>query len=156
MQKIELKPHRYLCETYDPSHRLIPQEPKSRAKVRVWIAAAEGTFMVHGLSVLYARWQMPEKGKADGTLDEMEKKLSVNVQKDLDWLEEELKSGNGKYLVGDHLTAADTMVCFSAEFILRRQLGTGGKGWPAIEKWIKHCESEPSYKRAVEKTGYSL
>ena len=156
IQEPELKPRRYLCETYDASQRLIPKEPKPRAKVREWMAAAEGTFMIHGLAVLYARWQMPEKGKSDGTLEEMEKKLSVNVQKDLDWLEDELKSGDGKYLVGDHLTAADTMVCFSAQFILARQLGTGGKTWPAIEKWIQHCESESGYKKAVEKTGFSF
>jgi glutathione S-transferase len=48
-----------------------------------------GTFMIHGLAVLYARWQMPEAGKIH-ILPELEKKLSVNVQTEFDWLESEL------------------------------------------------------------------
>ena len=112
--------------------------------------------MIHGLAVLYARWQMPEAGKNDEILGQMEKKLSINVQKDLDWLESELQSGNGKYLVGDSVTAADTMMSFSAQFIIARKLGTGDGTWPAIEAWVKHLESLENYKRAVEKTGHSL
>ena len=41
----------YLCETYDPSGKIIPKEPHTRAKVREWMAAAEATFMIHGLAV---------------------------------------------------------------------------------------------------------
>ena len=41
----------YLCETYDTSGKLLPKEPRARAKVREWMAAAEGTFMIHGLAV---------------------------------------------------------------------------------------------------------
>jgi glutathione S-transferase len=98
--------HRYLCKNYDPSHRLIPTERVARAKVREWIAASEGTFMIHGLAVLYARLQMPEAGKKD-ILPELEKKLGANVQGNFDWLELELQSGNGNFLVGDHITAAE-------------------------------------------------
>ena len=112
--------------------------------------------MIHGLAILYARWQMPEAGKNDDILGEMEKKLSVNLQKDLDWLESELQSGNGKFLVGDHLTAADTMMGFSVQFIMARKLGTEDRHWPAIEAWVKHLEIQESYKKALEKTGYSL
>ena len=111
--------------------------------------------MIHGLAVLYARWQMPEAGKKD-ILPEMEKKLSKNVQGDLDWLESELQAGNGNFLVGDHVTAADTMMGFSAQFILTRKLGTGDRRWPAIEAWLQNIESQASYKKAVEKTGHSL
>ena len=111
--------------------------------------------MIHALAVLYARWQMPEAGKKE-FLPEMEKKLSVNVQADFDWLESELQSGNGHYLVGDHITAADTMMGFSAQFILTRKLGTGDRQWPAIEAWLQHVESQAGYKAAVEKTGHSL
>jgi glutathione S-transferase len=42
---------RYLCESYDAESRLIPREPRERAKVREWVAASEGTFMLHALSV---------------------------------------------------------------------------------------------------------
>jgi glutathione S-transferase len=119
------------------------------------MAASEGTFMIHGLAVLYARWQMPEAGKKD-ILPEMERKLSANVQADLDWLESELQAGNGKFLVGNHVTAADTMMGFSAQFILTRKLGTGDRRWPSIEAWLQNLESQASYKNAAEKTGHSL
>ena len=112
--------------------------------------------MIHGLAILYARWQMPEAGKNDEILGEMEKKLSVNVQKDLDWLESELQAGNGKTLVGEHVTAADTTMLFSAQFILARKLGTADRSWPAIEGWLQRLESEATYRKAVEKTGYFL
>ena len=98
---------------------------------------------------------MPETGKND-ILPELEKKLSVNVQMDLDWLESELQSSSGKFLVGDHITAADTMMGFSARFILTRKLGTGDRQWPAIEAWLQNIESQASYKKAVEKTGHAL
>jgi glutathione S-transferase len=78
------------------------------------------------------------------------------VQRDLDWLESELQAGNGKFLVGDHVTAADTMMEFSVQFILTRKLGTGDKRWPAIEAWLQNIQNQESYKNAVEKTGYSL
>ena len=112
--------------------------------------------MIHGLAVLYTRWQMPDAGKNDQILGEMEKKLGINVQKDFDWLESELKAGNGKYLVGDSLSAADTMVVLSVQFIKARNLVLGGRSWPAIDKWVQGLESEASYKKAVEKTGHSL
>ncbi|KAG6989163.1 Glutathione S-transferase 3 [Fusarium oxysporum f. sp. conglutinans] len=41
----------YLCETYSTSSRLFPSEPLARAKVREWMAAAEGTFMLYALTV---------------------------------------------------------------------------------------------------------
>jgi hypothetical protein len=48
------------------------------------------------------------------------------------------------------------MMGFSAEFILMRKLGTGERRWPAVETWLQNIESQESYKKAVEKTGYSL
>lgn len=98
---------------------------------------------------------MPESGKKD-VLSELEKKLSINMQADLEWLESDLQAGHRKFLVGDHLTAADTMMAFSARFILTRKLGTGDRQWPAIEAWLQNMESQASYVKAVEKTGYDL
>lgn len=149
-------PSRYICENYDPTHRLIPQDRAARAKVREWIAAAEGTFMIHGLAVLYARWQMPEAGRTPEILGEIEKKLSTNVHKDFDWLESELEKGNGKYLVGEGLTAADLMMGFSVQFIFTRNLGTQGGKWPRVEAWVAGLEKGEGYKKAVERTGYKL
>ncbi|KAI4843690.1 benzoate 4-monooxygenase cytochrome-like protein P450 [Aureobasidium sp. EXF-8845] len=44
----------------------------------------------------------------------------------------------------------------STNFILARQLGTKGKRWEKVEKWIADCEETESYKRAIEKTGHRL
>lgn len=110
--------------------------------------------MIHALAILYARWRLPEAAKA--SLHEMEKGLSVNVQKDLDWLENELKAGNGEFLVGDELTVADIMVHFSVQFIFARKLGTVGKSWPGVERWSEGLEGLEGYQKAVKKTGYKL
>lgn len=55
-----------------------------RNKVRMWIHAAEGTFMVHCLAITYARWFAPESVQKSGELKELEKGLAINVGKDLD------------------------------------------------------------------------
>lgn len=91
----------------------------------------------------------------------MESSLSGNVQNDLKWLEGALKdqhSKNREYLVGDSLTAADIMLAFSIEFIFTRGLGTkaGGEGWPEIQRWLGTCLGRDGYKRAVERSGYTL
>ena len=101
---------RYLCETYDKSNRLIPTSPEKRVQVLQWIHASEATFMLHALAITYARWNMPEEQKEDGTLKKVEEGMSVNVQKDLDWLETELSLSHGKFLCGEEVTAADAMV----------------------------------------------
>ena len=108
------------------------------------------------IQILYARWGLPEAHKSG--LAGLEEGMSPNVRKDMDWLEAELKfsSSGGKYLVGDHITAADIMMHFSIQFIYARRLGIQGGSWPLVEKWLKGLEQTESYKRAVEKTGYSL
>ena len=147
---------RYLCEKYDKDHRLIPTESARRIKVLQWIHASEATFMLHSLAITYTRWNIPEHGKQNGDLEAMEKGLSVNVQNDLDWLETELSLSHSKFLCGDNVTAADTMMHFSADFIMRTKLGTQGRTWPNIEKWLKACEETETYQRAVKKTGHRI
>jgi len=146
----------YLIETYDEEQRLLGGEDlQMRNKIRMWIHAAEGTFLIHCLSITYARWFSPQSVKESGDLQKLEDGLAINVQKDLDWISEEIK---GHFLVGDQLTAADVMVAFSIQFIFARGL-CGGKtaaDWPKIEKWLKGCEGTESYRRAVEKTGHKL
>ncbi|KAK4692972.1 glutathione S-transferase, partial [Lecanoromycetidae sp. Uapishka_2] len=140
----------YLCEHYDATHRLLPTDQASRIKVREFIHAAEGAFMVHCLPTVYNR-------RIDATLAE---KLAPGIEqivaKDLDWLEAELKKGNGRYLVGDHITSADTMVAFSIQFIFRMGLGPNDRRWVGIERWLRNIEGEEGYQRAVARTGYRL
>lgn len=145
--------HSYLCETYDQCRKLLPTDPAERIKLRQWVHAAEATFMVHALAILYARWHVP-KDAPSGTLDATERGMSILVQKDLSWLESELAGSSGRFLCGDHITAADVMMHYSADVILSLKLGTQEKAWPEIQKWLRTCEETEGYKRAVEKTGY--
>lgn len=85
---------RYLCEQCDRSHRLLPTDEVRRVKVREWIHAADGAFMVHYLPTVYIR-------RIDASAaEELAPGLAENVAKDLNWLKAELERGNGRYLVG--------------------------------------------------------
>lgn len=143
---------RYLSDKYDTQHRLLPPvgDP-ARYKVLQWVHASEATYLLHGLAVLYAKWN-----QKDGDVQETIAGLSKNVINDLNHLESELGKSKGKFLLGDNLTVADIMMHFSARFMLVRELGTMGKTWPKIEEWLSACEATPSYKAAVEKTGHQL
>ena len=111
--------------------------------------------MLHALAILYARWQLPEAAKS--SLPEMEKKLSVNVRKDLDWLEAGLGQSSGKFVVGDEITAADIMMQFSIHFISARKLGIKSlEEWPKVEKWLKETFECKSYQKAVKATEFRL
>ncbi|KAF4555521.1 Glutathione S-transferase-like protein 18 [Elsinoe fawcettii] len=143
----------YLEEKYDKEAKLLPRDGADRYKALRWVHAAEGTYALHALPVLYTRWFSGDHQEAAEAIIE---RLSGNIQKDLDLLEAELGKSSGKFLLGDKVTVADCMMHFSAVFILARQLGTGGKEWPRIKAWIDACESTASYKAAVKKTGHDL
>ncbi|KAF2226809.1 glutathione S-transferase [Elsinoe ampelina] len=143
----------YLEEKYDKEGRLLPRDGPQRYAALRWIHAAEATFALHALPVLYVKWFSGDHKEAADTIIE---KMSINIQKDLDLLESELGKSSGKFLMGDKVTVADCMMQFSAVFILDRQLGTGGKQWPRVQEWIKACEDTETYKAAVKKTGHDL
>jgi glutathione S-transferase len=82
--------------------------------------------------------------------------MATNIRNDMNFLEEELKKSQGKFLFGDSPSAADCMMHFSAVFILRRGLGMKGQSYPEVERYIKDCEATETYKKAVEKTGHQL
>lgn len=151
----------YLCSKHDPSGRLSGgSSDQETAKVLEWVHAAEGTFAVHGLTVVYVRWASPPEA-----LKAIETFLSVNVLKDLDWLEGELAESKSGWLVGDGITLADIMVEFCVEFFFARKIGLrteegkrdeAGERWKNVKAWLKKCQESESYKKAVEKTGYTL
>lgn len=124
----------------------------------MWIHSSEATFALHGLAVLYARWNFPKSLSESNpsALTDMESGIAVNVQKDLDWLEKELGASTGMFLVGNQVTAADVMMLFSVQFILERKLGTEGKSWKKVDEWRERCEGTETYKRAIEKSGHTL
>lgn len=144
---------RYLCDNYDPDHRLLPTNKAKRAQVQRWVHAAEGTYALHALAILYTRWFGTAHPDA---IQDIEKSMSVNVGKDLDFLEKELAKGGGKFLVGNTVTIADCMMLFSVQFIFARELGTRGRSWPVVDEWMTRCESTPTYRNAVKKTGHKL
>ena len=104
--------------------------------------------MVHCLPTVYV-------GRIDASAAEkLAPSLAAIVAKDLDWLEAELKKCNGRYLVGDHVTAADTMVAFSIQYILGAQLAPQNRKWERIEAWLRNVEATETYQRAMAKTGH--
>lgn len=145
-----------MIEKYDTEGRMLGgQDDDTRNRVRSFIHAAEGTFMVHALAIMYARWFAPPS-ISSSDLKQLEEGMAVNVGKDLDWLESELQGR--KFLAGDMLTAADTVVLFSLLLIFKRDLcaGRGVVEWPAVRVWMERCESTESWRRAVEKTGFEM
>lgn len=147
----------YLCETYDPSGRMMPRTQPVRWRVQMWMHSAEGTFLLHALAITYARWNVPE-GMSEEDREAMEKGLGGNVQNDLQWLEEELEKEGTGWLVGSGCSVADVMVHFSVSFIFARELGVKGceEKWKTVRAWVERCQDEAAYKKAVEKTGYTL
>ncbi|KAK0926762.1 hypothetical protein LTR57_003804 [Friedmanniomyces endolithicus] len=142
----------YLCDKYDTEHRLLPPlgDPK-RYQVLQWVHAAEATYMLHSLAILYGRWN--QKG---GDVAATEAGLALNVQKDLDYLASERGKSKGMFLVGDGPTAADVMMEFSVDFILTRELGTKGREWERVDQYRKDCQSTATWKKAQKKTGHQL
>lgn len=131
----------------------MPSDPAKHVAALRWVHAAEGTYALHGLAILYARWFGAGHDEAQKAIEEG---LSKNVGKDIDFLEAELNKAGTKFLLGDHPTVADTMMQFSIVFIFARKLGTQDRTWPRVEQWLKDCESSDGYVRAVKKTGHKL
>ena len=69
----------------------------------------------------------------------------------MNWLEDELSKSSGRFLCGDNVTAADTMMHTTAQIIVEMGLGTQGKRWSRVEKWLGDCQETESYKRAIKK-----
>ncbi|KAF2007499.1 hypothetical protein P154DRAFT_592918, partial [Amniculicola lignicola CBS 123094] len=82
--------------TLGEKNKLMRKDPAQCAKVQEWIHAAEATFMLHALAILYTRWNTLEAAKP--FLPVIGKGLAVNVQSDLDWLESELSKSSRKFV----------------------------------------------------------
>ncbi|KAK5118527.1 hypothetical protein LTR62_003042 [Meristemomyces frigidus] len=142
----------YLCDKYDSAHRLLPAigDPE-RYRILQWVHAAEATFMLHSLAILYTRWNQP-----DGDVKATEKNLAMNVEKDLAFFQSELSKTPGKFLFGDDLCVADAMMEFSLDFILTRELGVKAQEWPEVEQYVRGCQETGTWAKARERTGYKL
>jgi glutathione S-transferase len=88
---------------------------------------------------------------------EVQKKLIGAVQHDLDWLENELSQSGTKYLAGNEVTLADTMMIFPLQVIFANKIGTEeGKSWPHVQQWLNNVENGEGYQRTVKRTGHSV
>lgn len=92
----------------------------------------------------------------DGDVSKSEEAASVNVQRDLDYFEAELKKNGGSFLMGSEITLADCLMEFTVEFILTRKLGTLGKDYPRLQQYIKDCHATDTLQKALKKTGHKL
>lgn len=140
----------YIVDNYDVGQRMMPEartHAYTRSRIQVFVHAAEGSMLLHALAILYFRWQLPEEYKASAegarAMAETEERMGVNVNNDLAWLEAELGSSTGGFLVGNEVTAADVMMHFSVEFTVERELGVK-KGeftqrYPKVEAWLQVC-----------------
>jgi glutathione S-transferase len=120
-------------------------------EARMWVHYAESTLMVHALAVLYARWSLPDDPEQ---LAKCEKFMGINVQLDLDYVDGHLAGRD--FLEEGKLTAADIMMAFSAEIALTRKLGTEGKRWPNVERWLKGLAQREAYRKAQSEATHEL
>ncbi|SCN78460.1 related to GTT1-glutathione S-transferase [Fusarium fujikuroi] len=51
----------YLIESYDSTSQLLPQETYTRASIREWIQASEGTFIINAIPIIMAHIGMPKE-----------------------------------------------------------------------------------------------
>ncbi|RBA13515.1 hypothetical protein FPRO05_02308 [Fusarium proliferatum] len=135
----------YLIESYDSASRLLPQEEHARARVREWIQASEGTFMMNAVPIIMARMGMPKE--AAQYVSGLEAAIVLRVNEAMQCLEAELESGpsKGQFIVGTDLTAADIMMGFSIECIFAMKLGTESQDWPLISKWLVNIKERKAY-----------
>jgi glutathione S-transferase len=167
----------YICETYDSSNRFLPPktDPSARAQVREWLHAAEGTFMVHAVAILYSRREMPDEGR--NLVPALEERLSKNVKNDFNWLEGVLKEQRAKgrdWIVGEGLTLADIQMQYRYDWTgfsdlnladrisimliydLRIGVDPADKEYPEITAWLERTKSVGKYREAVDKTGFTM
>lgn len=125
---------------------------------RMWVHYAEGTILLHALSITYSRWALTDTSDKDA-LRKCEDFMSKNVQNDLDYVEAELaknKSDGELFLVGNKFSAADCMMAFSCEFVIKKDLGVQGKTWPNVNKWLAGLEKRPAYIKARKEAPHEL
>lgn len=105
--------------------------------------------MLHAEGVYSARLAAPTQ-----IANEIEAKLAMSIQLDLDWLENNLQETSTRYIASDDVTVADTMMAFSIMDIFALKLAPAGKSWPRINEWLKIVKSGEVYQRAMKRTGH--
>ncbi len=131
--------NQYLDEVTEGS-KLMPEDPKSRAYARIWMASADVDFF----PALFVASVGRERGFSEGRISEALEKLQIALEK----LEERLHDRD--YLAGE-FSLADK--AYAGNFVRLRHLERRGevhlKGYPNVSAWIERLEGRKSYKAAV-------
>ena len=129
---------------------------------------AEGALALHAAPLFYARRALlPDKPNPDDkVLVGVQRRVFKKVREDLAWVQGELGAqiragcgwnNNGLFLVGDHLTAADTMMAFSVGLCLERVTKTdeNGQRYNLLEQWLSELMNREAFKTAAKKLNWS-
>jgi len=145
----------YILENYDPTKSMFGNgNLQQKEEIRRFIHMSEGVFMIHLLAIPFARW-FATPGCEE--LKKIEAGVLGMVWKDLDWLESHLQTTKTDYLVGNTLSAADTMMLYCIQLIFIRYCGGRTMDeWKEIKAWVERCEAREGWKRCVRETGHSL
>jgi len=120
--------------------KLMPQDPKRRAYVRIWMVFADTDFFPAVFVASVGR----ERGFSEERISEAFEKLKTALDK----LEERLK---GCDYLAEEFSLAD--IAHAGNFVRLRELEERGEvsldEYPNVEAWMERLESRQSYKAAV-------
>ena len=144
----------YLIRNYDTEQKLVPSDEDERELVNYYLQFAEGSLQPFLVSLLVNN--MAKKMAPFGAGFLVNKVvLQINnlyygpeLMKALDFLENNLKKGNGEYFVGNKLTGADIILSFPIYDnvfgdLERTKAITGGKfdvvtKYPTMKAWARY------------------
>jgi glutathione S-transferase len=131
--------NQYLDEVTD-GPRLMPEDPKTRAHARIWMAFADSDFFPAVFVASVGR----ERGFSEERISEALEKLKKALEK----LEERLKDRD--YLA-DEYSLAD--IAHAGNFVRLRELEERGEvsldEYPNVAAWVERIEARESYRAAV-------
>jgi glutathione S-transferase len=132
----------YVLERYGEGRLAPPIGSPLRGRYLQWVHFAEATlFPPLGVIVWHAVYQ----GDAD-TIPTVMASARARATASLAVVERAL--GDGAYLLGDHVTAADVMMGFS--LLAARLLGVLDDRFPALGRYLARLEARPAFRRAAE------
>jgi len=145
----------YLLDRQD-DHSLRPEhDTPAYQRYRYWLHYAEGSLMPILLVKLIfdrlAKSPMPffVKPIVRGLVKKVHQAYSrPNLKRHLDFIESEL--GEGNWLLGDQLTAADIQMSYPLKAALGR---TDLTAYPRIRSYLERVDQRPAYQRALEQGG---
>jgi glutathione S-transferase len=135
----------YLCETYDPQHRLgRPPGHPERAEYLQWIHFAE-TIAVHGASLVQQRVFIAENERSPA----VQKLESKRLEKAIGVVDRHLGTTGREYLLASGFSAADTNVGYS---VTMGRSFIGLDALPHARAYLERMELRPTFQAALANT----